>query len=703
MYPEFNTIKIKEFLKMKKTLGNSLRFLLFALIITTTILIVNNQTTATKAEPITDIITNKLSEVDFAELDYLDVSHFTNTSHHINVSRVVNANQYGYTTSRTEIIIYNNSTESINAFNYTLSTEEYNGSKYLNIFSKNDTDDQITKSEVFIHGEITEIVVQFPTIEREETIAIIIEMDHLNAISYDKNDELYELTFPYHFNMSFIPFLSLPITSYELEWKIGQDIEVSFENETLNPTEVDFTGNFTSESTRLLFENIVSFSSIERELLNQSIYGGYNLSSLSNLEFIPAYLPTLSENLTNHLSFSYYQSEGTFIVFTSLKTTVVVSEWGTVYTKQEIVVKNVGIKSGSISTNLGDPASPVPFLSFQVPETASYIGMRDNYGNITPSVTNDPVNQKTVVEFVPRTQIEQDAEYSVVLSYQEPSSELINRLGGGKVQLITSPSMNFNWTIEEFELNFLFPFGSSISREKIENVTTRSMLRTPISNDPIQKRGFLGLFNKIGVSLQFETITPLSNNLIKIEFGLNPLYQLYTPISFSIFFLAIGIVYALVRNLSFGFKPKKIALDEIPLDLIKNFVKSYEEKTAIREQILRLDRKRKSKNISAREYEQTRIILKNQQQRNDRAIVSVSRQLSEKSPRYRISMRSIEVAEASREDFLKNIDSLESKKAQGRIGKEAYAKLKIDYDKKLRKANNDIDKVLIELRNLLTK
>ena len=66
-------------------------------------------------------------------------------------------------------------------------------------------------------------------------------------------------------------------------------------------------------------------------------------------------------------------------------------------------------------------------------------------------------------------------------------------------------------------------------------------------------------------------------------------------------------------------------------------------------------------------------------------------------------MRSIEVAEASREDYLQNLESLEKKKAQGRIGKDAYNKLKIDYDKKLRKANNDIDKVLIELRNLLTK
>ena len=58
---------------------------------------------------------------------------------------------------------------------------------------------------------------------------------------------------------------------------------------------------------------------------------------------------------------------------------------------------------------------------------------------------------------------------------------------------------------------------------------------------------------------------------------------------------------------------------------------------------------------------------------------------------------------ANREAILLNIDSLEKKKTQGRIGKEAYAKLKLNYDKQLRKANNDVDKVLIELRSLLTK
>jgi uncharacterized protein (DUF736 family) len=702
MDPEFNTINNKEFLTMKKTLSNGLRFSLVALIITTTILIVNNQTFSSEAEPNTEIMNNKLSDIDFAELEYLDVSEFSNTSHQISVSRVINANQYGYTTSRTEIRILNNGTNQINALNYTLRTEEYKGSHYFKITSINDTNDEITKWETFIHNETTEIVIKFPAVNNEESITLIIEMDHLNAISFDENDGLSESIYPYHFNMSFIPFLSLPITSYDLEWKVGTEIEVSVDNSTFQPTEANITGEFIQDSTEILFENIVSLPSINREMLNQSIYGGYNLSALTNLEFIPGYLPNLAENFTNFLSFDYYQSAGTFMVFSSLKTTVVISEWGTVYTTQEIVVKNVGLKSGDIlSTDLGGPT--FPSLAFQVPETAHTVGMRDNYGNLTPLVTVDPIYQKVLVEIQPRTQIEQGAEYYMILSYQEPSSEIINRLGGGKVQLITSLSMNFNWTIEEFELNILFPFGSSFNREKIQNVTSQSSLRAPISNDHIQKKEFLGIFNKGGISLKFENITPLSNREMKVEFGLNPFYQLNTPLSFTLFFLGIGVIYALVRNISFGFKPKKLALDEIPLDLIKNFVKSYEEKTAVREQILRLDRKRRSKNISAREYEQTRIILKNQQQRNDRAIVSVSRQLSEKSPRYRISMRSIEVAEASREDFLKNIESLESKKAQGRIGKEAYAKLKVDYDKKLRKANNDIDKVLIELRNLLTK
>ncbi|MHA2095761.1 MAG: hypothetical protein ACW98F_14165 [Candidatus Hodarchaeales archaeon] len=687
---------------MKKILGNGLRFLILALVITTTFLIADTQANVGEANSVTDSVNTKLNKLDVTELMYFNIAEFTNISHLIDVDRTITANQFGYTSSRTEIRISTNNSQDINALNYTLPTMEYNSSKYFRIYSENDTLAENTSYDVYIRNETTDIVIKFPTISSEETLTAIIEMDHPNAITYDENDELVEGEYPYHFNLSFLPLLTIPITSYNLEWRVGTDIGINIDNDTLEPTKANFIGDISLEGTALHFEDIQELNSINRDLLNQSKYGGYNLTALEERNFIPSYNINLAQNLTDTLTFDYYQVAGTFLTFTSLVTTIEVSEWGTVYTKQTINLKNIGLQSGPVlSTAIG--GTTFPTLSFDVPDSAAKIGIKDNYGNVTPLVNANPITEKISVEFKPRIQIEQGAEYQIVLSFTQSSKNVINNLGGGKVELLTDLSSSFNCTVQKFELELLFPFGSSITRTKIRDAAYKSSLRSPVSITAIQKTQFLGLFNSRGYRFSFEELTPLSNKQVQIEFGLSPLHQLYTPLTFSIFFLIVGLVYAVIRNLLFGYKPSKLVLEEIPLDMIKSFVKSYEEKTAIREQILRLDRKRKSKNISAREYEQTKIILRNQQQQNDRTIVSVSRKLAEENPRIRLSMRSIEVAEASREDYLKNIESLEKKKSQGRIGKEAYAKLKIDYDNKLRKANNEIDKVLIELRNLLTK
>ncbi|MHA2032745.1 MAG: hypothetical protein ACW99Q_25525 [Candidatus Kariarchaeaceae archaeon] len=690
---------------MKKIIRSSLRLSLFTLIIISTLLVTGFQTNFGMAKDNSKLTNQSMMKVNDGELEYFDISDFTNNSHQIGVSKYITANEYGYTSSRTEIEIDNNATKAFNALNYTLPTTEFLDSRFIKIYSTNDTEENSTSWEVVSGNTTTLINIQFPTVDVGEKVTVIIEMDHPNAISFEDDAVLEETTYPYKFNLSFLPLISLPITNFNLEWIIGEGIEILLQNETIQPTEANFTGEIEQESTLLKFVDVQELQTINRDLLNQSIYGEYNLTSLSELSFIPAYKQVLAENLTLFLNFDYFQSGATFIAFSSLKTTIEISEWGTVYTTQEILVKNIGIQSGTLlSTAIG--GTTFPTLTFNVPSTASNIGLTDNYGNITPVVTPDTSTESVIlkksVEFKPRIQIEQNGEYYLYLSYQELSEDKIESVGGGKLRITTAPTMRFNWTIQHFELELLFPSGSSISQEDIQQETKESTLRDPESTSSIQKTEFLGLFNKVGYCLTFQELTPLSNNHMTIEFGVSPFYQLHTPIAFSLFFLAIGLIYALIRNFTFGIKTKKTFLDEIPLDLIKNFVKSYEEKTALREQLLRLDRKRKSKNISAREFEQTRIILRNQQRTTDRNLVTVSRKLSDESARFRTSMRSIEVAEASREDYLINIESLEKKKSQGRIGKEAYARLKIDYDKKLKRSNNSIDKVLIELRNLLT-
>ncbi|UCG90622.1 MAG: hypothetical protein JSU57_02520 [Candidatus Heimdallarchaeota archaeon] len=691
---------------MKRKLESSLNFFLIIMIVSTLLVTMNTNIDRGISRNNENSFQAEVEQNNVDLLNFFDITDFTNTSHEIRVSRVITANPYGYTTSYTKIHLYlsENASQQIDAFNYTIPSHELLDTKYLEIFSLNDTKaDPTVVLDTIEENESTTFVIKTPSVGKNQILSIIIKMDHPNAITFEENAKLDDSTYPYQFNLSFLPLISFPITSYNLQWKVGKDIEVKMENDSIQPTSDYFTGNFSEDTSYgLVFENITELSTINRSLLNKSEYGNYNLTALQNRPFIPAYIPTLANNLSSNLSFNYFQQANTIIEFTELKSVVTVSEWGYVNTEYRITIHNIGIKSGStLSTALG--GSIFPQIAFYLPETAKKISLRDNYGNLTPAVSIDSILSKKLLEIKPRVLIEQNAKYDLFLTYREQVSDLVKDVGGGKTQLRIPLSLNINWTIQRFEFNLLLPHGSSYNMTGITSSIEQKVLRDSIHNSSIRKRELLGIFHKTGFKIIFEDLTPLSNQYLNLDFGLPFLYLINTPLSICILFLLLGIAYTIVRNLSFGFKPKKITIEEIPLDLIKEFVKAYEEKTAIREQILSLDRKRKSKKIKQREYEQTRLILGNRQKGIDRSIVTVSKKIAEEGPRYRISMRSIEVAEANREDILQNIESLERKKTQGRIGKEAYAKLKVNYDKQLRKANNEVDKVLIDLRSLLTE
>jgi len=688
---------------MKKKLDSSLKLFLIVLIVSTLFVAMGHEIDKGSSITLGNFPKEEVRQIDLSSLKFFEISTFTNTSHQINVSRVITANEYGYTTSHTEINLYNYALQPIDAFNYSIPSHEFADTKVWRVYSPNNTDsDSLVLSKIEENNSVV-LVIKIPSVKQSEGVSIIIEMDHPNAVTFDKGAELDESTHPYQFNLSFLPLISIPITSYQLEWKLGQNIDVKVKNDSIQPTEDYHQGDFLGNATSgLSFKNITTLSTIDRSLLNHSEYGGYNLTSLENRDFIPAFIPTLKTNLTSYLSFEYYQQENTKIEFTKLKTVVSVSEWGYVTTNHEIELRNIGIKSSpSLSAALGGPTFPAIIMYF--PESATRIGFRDNYGNLTPSVSSDTVLNKKKVEFTPRVQIEQKEKYNMQISYREQVTDVMKDLGSGKIQLQIPLSLSFNWTVQKFEWSLLLPSGSRYNITSITNGVETSISRVASFNSSIRERTLLGIFDKTGLELDFDDITPLSNLYLTIEFNFSLLNFIQVPLSLCILFLLIGLLYIFVRNISFGLKSKRIVIEEIPLDLIKDFVKTYEEKTAIREQILRLDRKRKSRNISAREYEQTRNILKNRQQGIDRSIVTISKKLAEEGPRYRVPMRSIEVAEANREDILINIESLERKRTQGRIGKDAYAKLKLNYDKQLRKANNEVDKVLIDLRSLLTK
>ena len=76
--------------------------------------------------------------------------------------------------------------------------------------------------------------------------------------------------------------------------------------------------------------------------------------------------------------------------------------------------------------------------------------------------------------------------------------------------------------------------------------------------------------------------------------------------------------------------------------------------------------------------------------------------LMKKGRKYQDFILGIEAAEVEREDALVLIERLEQRRSQGRISREAFMKVRREYEKRLRKATNTIDRTLIEMRSLLT-
>jgi hypothetical protein len=240
----------------------------------------------------------------------------------------------------------------------------------------------------------------------------------------------------------------------------------------------------------------------------------------------------------------------------------------------------------------------------------------------------------------------------------------------------------------------ILPPGSSFKSDS--GFSDGSVIRTPGTTGS-------GLFNLIRRPYREWTYlnpTEDGSQLIKIYYDAGFLWIATSPLIFSFGFFLLGLAYIGVRSIRIGGEAYT-EVKEIPYELIENYVRTYEEKTAIRERIRRLDRQRKTGKATDREYQKAKRILQNKLTDIDRNLVDSTRTLAKKGRAYEAFTHSIEVAEAEREDVLANLERLEKRKTAGRIGKDAYRRLKNNYERRLKKANNTVDRVLIELRSLI--
>jgi hypothetical protein len=193
---------------------------------------------------------------------------------------------------------------------------------------------------------------------------------------------------------------------------------------------------------------------------------------------------------------------------------------------------------------------------------------------------------------------------------------------------------------------------------------------------------------------------------LRVSYYMSDLTYFIQPMIFALVIFIACLIYIGVRVLRKDVLDKVIisteVVEEVPIELIQNFVEKYEEKTALQSRISTLDENRRKKKVKQKEYDRQRKILEAKMRELIRELDTTKRKLKEKGRKYFSIIQKIEVSEEKRTSVERSIQDLKIRYIREKqISKEAYLRILRDYQNQIEKFDRDIDREIINLRLLI--
>lgn len=160
--------------------------------------------------------------------------------------------------------------------------------------------------------------------------------------------------------------------------------------------------------------------------------------------------------------------------------------------------------------------------------------------------------------------------------------------------------------------------------------------------------------------------------------------------SVEIILLAIGAAILMKR-------PMKL-ITKVPIEKIKKFVTLQDEKIALRFELEKRSEEIARGAISKHEYRRRRKSIEMRISELNRTLATLKSELKAVDPRYDQMIRRVEKAEAELEGLRVSDNQITTQYRSGRINKDVYESLSKDYKKRIEKARETIDSVIVTLR-----
>lgn len=333
------------------------------------------------------------------------------------------------------------------------------------------------------------------------------------------------------------------------------------------------------------------------------------------------------------------------------------------------------IKDNYSFFNYGDDAAPI---EIPVPEEIDEVALYDGVGFVEDVGVEFPESR---VSIDPRyTHFRNGENFNFQIEYNIPQRDYIEQLdwwGRYKFSILVPPVEDY--IVDEYNIVLDFPEGTSFENIDPDEYTLVNSSRS----------------SKAVIAYNYDNVIPLDQfSEIEIIYKFVPFWASITPLNILLMIMGLVVISLIALTLK---KPAKPTV-KMPIEKIRKYVDLQDEKNESRHQLEKQDEELIRGRISRREHQRRKKTIGIRISELNRNMMPLKNELRKADTRYAEAIRNIEKSESEIEALRMNRFQLRGQYRSGRLIKDAYESLISDIDRKINKAEDTLEGLLITLR-----
>ena len=355
--------------------------------------------------------------------------------------------------------------------------------------------------------------------------------------------------------------------------------------------------------------------------------------------------------------------------FSSSSQRLVTCDWA----RRQISISPQGEVSVSDHYRLNNLASSFSSIKLNLPKETTEVMAHDDIGPLwsAPKKTYD-------ISIEPRFRnVRQNESFTFRVEYKLSAGRNVKQLEWWglydlAVRLLADPP----WLVEREEVKVILPKGAAVESNSVPNSRTETSLYQTV------------------LAYSYEPATPLHDMTLNLKYRYLPFWSALVPLMWV---LLVQAAIAAVFALSKVKKPAK-AVPLAPVDRILQFVELYDERTALRAELDKMEQDLARGAVSRHEYRRRTREVEMRLDEIRKELKVVRTDLSAASARYSEMIRRMERAEAEIDAAKASAAQLRSQYRSGKMTRQIYESMASDVKKRQDRARETINSTVITLR-----